>query len=509
MRIRNIKAIVASVFAAFAVATASAQIPQGYYSSLKGKKGAELKTAVYNIIKNGQMLKYGSGNGSSWYGFYETDNDNGYVIDRYSNERYKYGKQGEAVGGMNIEHSFPQSWWGKTNINIRRDLFNILPSDSKANNAKQNYGMGVVTNATYENGCIKVGMGSEGFRVWQPSKEWEGDFSRSMMYIVTAYQNLTWQSDEAFHTIEQNTYPTLKKWAQTLYMKWAKEDPVNELEVKRNNAVYKLQGNRNPFIDFPNLMEYIWGDSVNYAFDPAKTVNTENYKDGGGSSTDPDTPQPGDSEATTIYTANYRSSDGGCTLELTKNPSDTYKVWTRGSKYGWKGSGFISSTKTNTESDGCVVTPELDLTGCESATFNFSHAVNFDDKPTERLSVEVRCDGNVAKLGGINWPSGNNWTFVNSGDIDLSQYAGKKIRIAFHYTSTTATAGTWEISDIAVKGKKTSTGIGCIANPTVGAFDPSAPYTVYDLAGRRVNGIGAANGIVIVKQQGKTFKMKR
>lgn len=506
MKFKNIKSIVATLLATIATTTVSAQIPQGYYDALKGKKGAELKTAVHNIIKNAKVLKYGSGNGATWYGFYTTDNDNGYVIDRYSNNRVKFGKQGDVPGGMNIEHSFPKSWWGGTKTKAYMDLFNLMPSDKDANTRKSNYGMGIVTNASYDNGCIKVGTGSEGFMVWQPSKEWEGDFSRGYMYMATAYQDYTWISDQAKQSLTQGDYPTLKKWAYELYIKWAKEDPVSKLEVDRNNAVYKIQGNRNPFIDFPNLMEYIWGDSVNYAFDPAKTVNSQNIKYGG--STDPDTPQPGDEEVT-VYTANYKSTDGDCTLELIKNPSATFKVWTRDVKYGWKGSGYISSTKTNTESEGYVVTPELDLTGFETATVDFNHAVNFDTDPAARLSVEVRCDGNVTKLSGVTWPAGNNWKFVNSGNVDLSQFVGKKIRIAFHYTSTTSTAGTWEISDIAVKGKKITTGIGCVANPTAVAFDPSAPYTVYDLAGRRVNGIGAAKGIVIVKQNGKTFKINR
>ena len=90
--------------------TASAQIPQGYYDSLKGKKGAELKTAVHNIIKNAKVLSYGSGNGATWYGFYTTDNDNGYVIDRYSNNKVKFGNQGDVPGGMNI---FPEKLVGR------------------------------------------------------------------------------------------------------------------------------------------------------------------------------------------------------------------------------------------------------------------------------------------------------------------------------------------------------------------------------------------------------------
>ena len=515
MRLKNIRSVVAVMFATIAATTASAQIPQGYYDALKGKKGAELKTAVHNIIKKANVLSYGDGYGSTWYGFYTTDNDNGYVIDRYSNNRVKFGEQGKVPGGMNIEHSFPKSWWGGSKKQAYMDLFNLMPSDSKANSSKSNYGMGIVTQTSgkgfYDNGCIKVGEGSEGFKVWQPSLEWEGDFSRGYMYMATAYQDYTWSNNEAKNSLTQGDYPTLKKWAYELYIKWAKEDPVSQLEVNRNNAVYKIQGNRNPFIDFPNLMEYIWGDSVNYAFDPAKTVNSQNIKYDGGGSTDPDTPQPGYDEET-IYTANYKSTDGNCTLELTKNPVEGVDVWTRSVKYGWTATGSVKGDDGKyiyNEAEGCLVLPEIDLTDYQSATMQFSHAVNYDKTPEARLSVEVRCDDNVTKLSGINWPAGNNWTYVNSGNIDLSQFAGKKIWIVFHYTSMAGKAGTWEVRDIAVKGTKVTTGIGCIGATTVNSFDPSAPYTVYDLAGRRINGIDAAKGIVIVKQRGKTFKMNR
>lgn len=86
-----------------------AQIPDGYYNSLKGKKGAELKTAIYNIIKDAKVLSYGSGKGHTWWGFWDTDRDErGYFIDRYSavNEWEKSTSQGAVGTEMNIEHSF-------------------------------------------------------------------------------------------------------------------------------------------------------------------------------------------------------------------------------------------------------------------------------------------------------------------------------------------------------------------------------------------------------------------
>ena len=259
-------------------------------------------------------------------------------------------------------------------------------------------------------------------------------------------------------------------------------------------------------IDFPNLMDYIWGDSVNYAFDPNTTLCSENYKgDNGGGTVNPGEPDD-DKTDVTLYSANFKTDDGECTLELTKNPSDDIKVWTLTSKYGWKASGFIAASKTNCEADGSVVLPEIDLAGYESAHLSFSHALNFCSvDPETLLAVEVRCEGNTEKLEGINWPQGNSWSYVESGSLDLSKYAGKKIVIAFHYTSTTETAATWEISKASVTGKKTTAAIS-EAKSDGSAFDPSKPYTVYDLNGRQISPRSTAKGVFVVKQENNTFK---
>ena len=474
-----------------------AQIPAGYYDALRGKKGAELKTAIHNIIKHADVLEYGSGKASTWWGFYTTDNDNGYVVDRYSNEKRKFGKQGSSVSGMNIEHSFPKSWWGGTQTQAYKDLFNLMPSDADANSSKSNYGMGTVTNASFNNGCIKVGSGSQGFKVWQPSKQWQGDFSRGYMYMATAYQDYTWSGSAALSSLQQGAYPTLKKWAYELYIKWAKEDPVSADEVKRNNAVYRIQGNRNPYIDFPNLMEYVWGDSVDYAFDPSRTVTSEHYTGGSGG----DTPLPGGED---IYTVNYKTDGGNCTVNTTAGPDG---VWTRDVRFGWKGSGYINGSKN--ASDCYLLTPELDLTALADAQMQFAHAANYVSDPSQAFSVEVLADGQYTKLDGIAWPvSDGKWAFVESGDIDLTPFVGKKIRLAFHYTSTASVAGTWEIRDIAVTGTRTASAITAPGTAPA-AFSPARPYEVFTLGGQRLNKGNKGHGTVIVRQDGHTWKMVR
>ena len=496
---RNILLAIATIIPS---GNALAQIPDGYYDALKDKKGAELKTAVHNIIKNANVLDYGSGKGSTWWGFYSTDNDNGYVIDRYSNNRVKFVSRGAVASGMNIEHSFPKSWWGGSKNQAYKDLYNLMPSDSKANSSKSNYGMGIGTEVSYENDCIKVGDGDQGFKVWQPSTEWQGDFSRGYMYMATAYQNLTW-TGEGLNSLEKGDYPTLKTWAYKLYIKWCKADPVSQTEIDRNEAVYKIQGNRNPFVDFPNLMEYIWGDSIDYAFDPATTVKSVKYNGGSGGGS----VEPGETE-TVVYSANYHSADGSCVTTDITQPQTGVEVWQRSSKYGWTATSSIKNSSgryVKYDSEGTLALPEIDLGGYSSASLSFTHVLNFCTSPDKYLSVEAHCDGNVTKLTGFKWPAGNNYASVESGDVSLSQFVGKKIQIVFRYTGTTSVSATWEIQKATVTGKKTSSSIVAVS-PT-SQFDSTKPYEVFDMSGHRLSQNEYKHGVVIIRQGGKVFKM--
>ncbi|MCF0197233.1 MAG: endonuclease [Bacteroidaceae bacterium] len=262
-------------------AVVAAQIPSGYYNNANGKKKDNLKSAMHGIIAKAKVLDYGSGAGSTWEGFYSTDRyDDNKVRDRYSNQTFYFGNKGSAASGMNIEHSFPKSWWGGTQNQAYKDLYNLMPSEQKINSSKSNYAMGKVNTVKVDNNCTKVGTGTAGSKnanLWEPADKWKGDFARSYFYMVTCYSNFTWEG-EGLTMLENNEWPTLQKWAYELFVQWNREDPVDQIERDRNEEVYKIQGNRNPFVDFPNLCEYIWGDSINVAFNAG----------GGGGGEDPE-----------------------------------------------------------------------------------------------------------------------------------------------------------------------------------------------------------------------------
>lgn len=254
-----------------------AVVPAGYYQSAEGKNGAELKTILHQIIANDTTgnLSLGSGAGRTWEAFYSTDRDmtTNAVIDMYSPEiRYfpspnpDFASFGQDV---HIEHSLPRSWWGgSTSVAANTDLHHLFPADGVTNNAKSNHPLGVVTGTLFfDNGVSKVGNGNyPGYtnRVFEPADEYKGDFARAYLYIATAYQNYSgaWNSP----MMDNNTYPVFNNWAIHLLLQWHRQDPVSVKETTRNNVVYSFQNNRNPYIDYPQLAEHVWGNMATVPF---------------------------------------------------------------------------------------------------------------------------------------------------------------------------------------------------------------------------------------------------
>lgn len=246
---------------------ATADEPAGYYTSLNNKKDADLKTAIYNLVRN--FTTVSSYSALPTY-FRQTDvrvmNGISYWWDMYGNIPY----ESKSFSGMNREHSFPKSWWGGSeSVTAYVDLNHLYPAEAAPNMAKSNYPLGVVSTndpIKYDNGISRVGypvsgQGGGAAFVFEPDDEYKGDFARTYFYMVTCYQNLTWATKYSF-MLQQNTYPTLKPWAVDLLLKWHHADPVSQKEIDRNEAVYRIQNNRNPFIDRPELADYIWGDKM-------------------------------------------------------------------------------------------------------------------------------------------------------------------------------------------------------------------------------------------------------
>ncbi len=264
------KLILALAIGIASASVAFAQAPAGYYKSLEGKKDAELKNEIYNLIHN--FTRVSSYTDLPKY-FQRTDvyPESSRWWDMYSDIPL----YAPSFKGLNREHSFPKSWWGgSTSVGAYVDLNHLYPSEAAANMAKSNYPLGEVDTAEkvkFENGISTVGYpvtGQGGGCPWvfEPDDEYKGDFARTYFYMATCYQDLTWKYT---YMVSQNLYPTLTGWAAQMLMRWHKKDPVSEKEIDRNNMIYQIQNNRNPFIDRPELADYLWGDKVGTAYTPS------------------------------------------------------------------------------------------------------------------------------------------------------------------------------------------------------------------------------------------------
>lgn len=253
-----------------------AEIPAGYYESAVGKSSAELKEAMHKVIAPHTRIDYGAK--GTWSVFRTSDvRPDGTIWDMYSDE-VRYFPASGSHPDMHIEHSVPKSWWGEQSTFVYEasfDIHHLVPSDASANMSKSNNILGEVVTATFDNGVSKIGKATvdgKELSVFEPADEYKGDFARMYMYVVTCYQDYTWMSNGVY-MFNTEAYPTLNSYAQELLMRWHRQDPVSEKEVNRNEAVYSAQSNRNPFIDFPLLAEYLWGDSIGCTF----TAQTGEY----------------------------------------------------------------------------------------------------------------------------------------------------------------------------------------------------------------------------------------
>lgn len=268
------KRIFAFMSLLLAVTLAMAQGPNDtgtYYKSANGTKGKALKTALSKIIDTKTVISY-----DGLLNCYKSTDRraDGKVWDMYScTTNFSFGDYNSQYKGegdsYNREHSMPQSWFKKASP-MKSDLMHVVPTDGYVNNRRSNYPFGETNYPTYQSnqGFSKVGPCSlPGYSgtVFEPNDEYKGDFARIYFYMATRYESriASWSSD----MLAGNSYPAFKPWVVEMLLRWAKEDPVSQKEIDRNNAVYGYQHNRNPYVDYPGLEQYVWGDKQDVAFD--------------------------------------------------------------------------------------------------------------------------------------------------------------------------------------------------------------------------------------------------
>ncbi len=280
--------VIFSILFGVCALSAGAEYSASYYSRMDGLKKEKLKEAAKACVTSHRTLQYYD---LPEYWQYSdvypelVDGDRRWW-DMYSDAIYlirpgESGKGSFSRNRMQREHAVPKSWW-KKNGSVEytpaySDMWNLYPSDGAANQAKLNYPFGPTSSPTFDNGVTKVGGAMRGYgggcaNVFEPADRYKGDFARAIFYMATVYDDINWVYHYMFR---QEAYPTLETWAFNMLLQWARQDPVSQKEIDRNNYVEQYQGNRNPFIDFPELAEYIWGMRTSETFRIADQANSE------------------------------------------------------------------------------------------------------------------------------------------------------------------------------------------------------------------------------------------
>ncbi|MCS4302595.1 endonuclease [Chryseobacterium sp. BIGb0232] len=279
----------------------SAQAPAGYYNGTAGLTGYALKSKLHDIISEKTV---------NWHyddlpGLYsQTDLDKyydhnasntEYLLDMYSEipsgqDAYEYkidqlvsGASAEGMG-YNREHMMPQSTFSTSSkisdYPMYSDLNFIVPADARINQLRNNYPYGIAGTTNYytftnTSKISKAAIPNYPYagRVYEPIDEFKGDVARTLLYFAVRYEGKLGSFNTAYSTSATITPATdqcpldgteeraIDIPYVAMLKQWSAMDPVSQREIDRNNAVYTIQKNRNPFIDHPEWIDIIWSET--------------------------------------------------------------------------------------------------------------------------------------------------------------------------------------------------------------------------------------------------------
>ena len=281
------------------------QIPAGYYDGTSSLTGYALKTKLHEIISS-KNINWHYGDLTEFYNktdldkYYDHDASNTTILlDIYSEipngpDVYEYtvanvtGSANAEGQGWNREHMMPQSTFN-SNYPMYSDLFYVIPTDARINQLRSNYPYGIAKTTTapfytFTNGSRISANGTPGSgytgRVYEPIDEFKGDIARSLLYFAVRYEGKLGLFNYYNGTSAANDRSPLdgteekafEDWYLAMLLQWHNQDPVSQREIDRNNEVYALQKNRNPFIDYPQWVNAIWNQTAN-SLEPEAPTN--------------------------------------------------------------------------------------------------------------------------------------------------------------------------------------------------------------------------------------------
>jgi endonuclease I len=231
----------------------------GYYKSVTAYNQVGLKTVLHDLIKGNTKIKYTDTKADMdvWRALEQTDEDPNNpdnVILLYLGTSIP-----KASKAKNNQNDFwnREHVWAKsrgdfgTSPGAGTDLHHLRPADKTVNSARGN--------KWFDNGGKPHAEAKEcktDSDSWEPRNAVKGDIARMMFYMAVRYEKEDGLDLELTNTPQDNKEP--EHGVLSTLLEWNKQDPVDAFEKKRNETIYSIQGNRNPFIDFPDFANYIF-----------------------------------------------------------------------------------------------------------------------------------------------------------------------------------------------------------------------------------------------------------
>ena len=249
--------------------------PDCPYENLDGMTSFALRKALCEDISQHTMLSYNQIRGDKAKVDVRAD---GKIWDIYSGYDFylsDYCSNIDIVEGecYNREHVLPKSWWGgSTSEPMYTDLHHVYSVDAMANDKRSAWIYDEVKSTSWSNNLgSKLGTSANwsGETAFEPVDEYKGDVARVYFYMLTCYMNKDFtQGGKGYRYFSySNGVCDFHSKSLALMLKWHRQDPVSDKEITRNAKVADLQGNENPFVVEPNLVEYIWGTMKGKPYD--------------------------------------------------------------------------------------------------------------------------------------------------------------------------------------------------------------------------------------------------
>ena len=253
-------------------------IPQNYYQQANNLSDDQLKEALHQIISNHIVFPYTSNSTDTWDIIQESDQDpnnnnnmllvytgrsqdKGYRDGTGNYSQYENGN-GTQNNSWNREHIWPKSHgFPDEDDNAYTDVHNLKPCDRSVNASRGTKDFDFGGNQHVEaSDCLNDSDS------WEPADHVKGDIARILFYMVVRYdpgidhENNEFDLELVDYTTPNNNDTILGKLSSLI--DWHTSDPVDDFEINRNEIIFGYQQNRNPFIDHPNLVNFLWGENT-------------------------------------------------------------------------------------------------------------------------------------------------------------------------------------------------------------------------------------------------------